>query len=120
MKKVKNYNVSILNKQTGLREIVTIDGWLLEQKDIEKWGYYFDHDKYTGYKFILHHSFRYDAPVLDDWWTVSEYTTSARMLNSTKKRGSAIFELGLTLSRHADELAEAQAKKIAEWGVINQ
>ncbi len=107
---------------TTVYDIVPVEGWLLSNEDIEKIGCFYDAEllEKIGAKFVAHHAFRSFDGDLSDWWTVSEYSTSASMIpHPYKRRNEAIFNLGSVLTKHYFEIENAIKEHRERVGVIN-
>ncbi|MFA5467321.1 MAG: hypothetical protein WC251_05660 [Candidatus Izemoplasmatales bacterium] len=107
---------------TEVYDIVPVEGWLLSNKDIEKIGCFYDTEllEKIDAKFVAHHAFRSFDGDMSDWWTVSEYSTSASMLpHAYKSRTEAIFKLGQVLTNHYFEIEPAIQEYRERRNVIN-
>ena len=103
-------------------DIVQVEGWLLSNEDIEKIGCFYDTEllEKVGVKFVVHHAFKSFDGDMSDWWTVSEYSTSASMIaHPYKHRNEAIFELSIVLTNHYFEIETAVQEHKKRVGVIN-
>lgn len=142
MKKIKNFNVYLLNRDKHRAymnehpeahwyqlppeayDIVQIEGWLISPLDLyTQYNYPKDRcDKLqeNNIKFVAHHPL-YDDGSLSKWWKISEYSTSASMTRRHReKRIDSITDLVVELDIHWDELEIALAKHQQEAGIINQ
>jgi len=103
---------------------VELEGYLLSPKDIAKEGFPLEKAQELeekGVKFVVHHAFESYGDGISKWWTCSEYSTSASMTRRNReKRYMSIFDLGVELNIHWDELDVALAKHQQEVGIINQ
>lgn len=113
------------NKPSEVYDIVQLEGWLLNPKDIEVWGDFPKeraqelYDK--GIKFVAHHSLSFYGDGTSSWWTVSEYSTSATAVRKAReKRCQAIYELANFLISHDHEIEDGIQKHRELVGVINQ
>lgn len=107
---------------TEVYDIIPVEGWLLSNNDVEKIGCFYDTEllEKIGIKFVAHHSFNVCDDGFSDWWTVSEYSTSASMLPyAYKSRTEAIFKLGQVLTNHYFEIESAFQEYRERRNIIN-
>jgi len=110
------------NRPIELSDIVPVEGWLLSNEDIEKIGCFYDTEllEKVNAKFVAHHAFKSFDGDISDWWTVSEYSTSASMIpHPYKHRNEAVFKLGSVLTKHYFEIESAIQEHRERVGVIN-
>ena len=104
--------------------IIKLEGYLLSPEDIAKEGFPLEKAQELeekGFKFVVHHAFASYGDGISKWWTCSEYSTSASMTHRNReKRCMSIFDLGVALDTHWDELDVMLTKHQQEVGVINQ
>lgn len=143
MKKLKQFNVYKLNHDrydawrdanpeasrvdmpVSLYDMVQIEAWLLNTKDLCVFGGMdveeAKHYEYKGIKFVVHHSLGTYTEDMPDYWDASEYSTSGKLIHGAKeKRHEAIYELVNTLYSYKGVLEKTLAKKQETWGIINK
>ena len=110
-------------KPQEVYSIIELEGYFLSPKDIAKEGFPLEkaqelYDK--GIKFVAHHAFEGYGDGISKWWTCSEYSTSASMTHRNReKRHMSIFDLGVVLDIHWEELGVTLTKHQQEMGIIN-
>ena len=103
--------------------IIKLEGYLLSPKDIAKEGFPLEkaqelYDK--GIKFVVHHSFESYGDGISEWWKCSEYSTSASITHRNReKRYMSIFDLGVVLDFHWENIDVMLTKRQQAMGIIN-